>query len=82
MAFYSRTGNVPRDATAIDTRRNGGTLLAGLIVALVAAVVLAFFIFNPGTPAPERTVHAPSTTQISPPANTPASAPQQSPTTP
>jgi hypothetical protein len=81
MAFYSRSENVPRDASAMDTRGSGGTLLAGLIVALIAGLVLAFFIFNPGTPT-ERTVNAPSTTQISPPAKAPTPAPQQSPTTP
>jgi hypothetical protein len=80
MAFYSRTEKVPRDASAIDTRDGGGTLLAGLIVALIAVVVLAFFIFNPSTPTSERTVNAPSTTQLIAPGNTPAPAPQPQPT--
>jgi hypothetical protein len=83
MAFYGRTDNIPRDPRAIDTRGEGaGTLVAGLIVLVVAALVLGFFLFGSGTTTPERTVNAPSTTQISPPANTPAPAPQRNPATP
>jgi hypothetical protein len=82
MAFYGRSENVPRDPAAIDTRGRSGALLASLVLALVAVVVLAFLIFNAGTQTTERTLNAPSTTQISPPADTPAQAPQPNPTTP
>jgi hypothetical protein len=79
MALDSRTENVPRDANPIDTRSNGN-ILAALVVLLLLAVALGLYFYYAGSMTPERTINAPSTTQINPPANIPV--PQPKPTTP
>ena len=81
MAFQNKLHDVPRDLAAIDQRSRGSAgLLTGTVVLLIIVVVGGFFLLSTVGGAPtERTINAPTTTELSPSAPQPATQPTPTP---